>query len=100
VTPSTLWDAAPARRDRAAVRSTVEVTPYDTEIIVAVTEQTLPVVGTAELGPTGPPGPTAVSADVNNYARLGTDNLLHVPIAVGTTPPPAPFVGMLWVDTT
>lgn len=31
-----------------------------------------------EQGPTGPPGPTAVSADANNAASLGSDNLIYV----------------------
>ena len=34
-------------------------------------------------GPPGPPGPTAISADANNLAELGTDGLLYVPPAAG-----------------
>jgi hypothetical protein len=34
-------------------------------------------------GPMGPPGPTAVSTDANNDARLGSDNLIFVPIPPG-----------------
>jgi Collagen triple helix repeat (20 copies) len=42
----------------------------------------------------------AVSADANNYARLGSDSRLWVPIRVATTAPSSPAVGDLWVDTT
>jgi hypothetical protein len=85
---------------RLAPGSQVEVAVTAAEIVIVLTPQTLPVVGTATVGPSGPPGPTAVSTNANNYARLGTDGLLHVPITVGPTAPSSPFVGQLWVDTT
>lgn len=34
-------------------------------------------------GPAGPAGPNAVSADADNTARLGTDNLIYVPASAG-----------------
>ena len=40
-------------------------------------------------GPPGRPGPTAVSADANNAATLGTDSLIYVPataVAVSEAP--------------
>jgi hypothetical protein len=36
-------------------------------------------------GPQGIPGPTAVSANANNTATLGTDNLIFVPLAPGSS---------------
>jgi hypothetical protein len=46
-----------------------------------------PIVGekgeTGNTGETGPEGPTGVSADANNGAYLGTDNLVFVPKADG-----------------
>lgn len=36
-------------------------------------------------GPTGPPGPSAVSADANNTAVLGSDHLIFVPMPAGVT---------------
>ena len=40
---------------------------------------------TGPTGSTGPAGPTAISADANNFARLGTDSLTFVPLALPLT---------------
>lgn len=77
----------------------VQVLDTDTVTVEIVAPPTV-VVGTAALGPAGPPGPSAVSTDAGNYARLGTDGLIWVAITVGPTAPATPFVGQLWVDTT
>jgi hypothetical protein len=68
-----------------------------------------PPGSTGSTGPTGPIGPTgpggsggsgAVSTDVNNLARLGTDGQLYVPdeVLIAHEPGPADVNLELWVD--
>ena len=50
-----------------------EWTPFDT------------AGGQGPEGPEGPEGPTEVSTDADNYATLGSDNLIYVPTPVDTS---------------
>lgn len=47
-------------------------------------------------GAQGPPGPTAISADANNAARLGSDNLTFVPITISSAAPSGGSDGDIW----
>jgi hypothetical protein len=48
----------------------------------ATSSQWVPVI--SNTGPIGPPGPTAISTDAGNQARLGTDQLTYVPLGAGS----------------
>ena len=58
-----------ARRGHREVRRAIRVRRFTSEPL-------------ALRGPQGPPGPSAVSTDVGNAARLGTDSLIYVPTVV------------------
>jgi hypothetical protein len=61
--------------------------------LVGVTPRTFNLGIYSPGGPPGLPGPTAISADSGNTARLGSDSLIYVPASGGGGGgPPGPFI--------